>query len=331
MWLTSVFMKMHRYGLPPSPSSVVIPDEDEVRILPLGWEMSRKTKLMRRLARSIIFLSCGYAAACGGGDGGNDPVDTDNTSGGPPQISSVSPDPLVEGQVAVLTGSNFSANTASNTVTFDNVALLVTAASTTSLTVTIPEGCGPLRVASLQVTVGGVTSSTFSATVAPDPTGEAIQNVALAVGEQVVFRQQKYCLDLATDGGTAQYVVGVQSTGQDGEAAVEVLVSGIVSGALVPGAPTAVSAPPTTAAAVSPRFSPLRGDLGASAALGLIRRHREAHRAVMPDLIRSVGDAALRFGAPSPQLAPARVVVDGSESVGDQVDFRVRLLGDLDS
>ncbi len=282
---------------------------------------------MRRLARSIIFLSCGYAAACGG-DGGKDPVDTDDTSGGPPQILSVSPDPLVEGQVAVLTGTNFSANTASNTVTFDNVALLVTAASTTSLTVTIPEGCGPLRVASLQVTVGGVTSSTFSATVAPDPAGDAIQNVALAVGEQVVFRQQKYCLDLATDGGAAQYVVGVQSTGQNGEHSLEVRVSGIVSGASVAGAPMAVSAPPVTAAAVSPRFSPLRGDLGASPAFGLIQRHREAHRAVMADLIRPVGAGALRFGALSPQRAPARTIVDGNESVGDQVELRVRLLGD---
>ena len=110
--------------------------------------MVQKIRRMRRLARSIVFLSCSYAAACGG----DDPV---AATPDPPEISSVSPNPMVEGQTVILTGTNFSANAVSNTVTIDNATLPVTAASTTSLTVTIPEGCGPLRIASLRVTVSG--------------------------------------------------------------------------------------------------------------------------------------------------------------------------------
>lgn len=284
--------------------------------------MARKKRLLRRLARSIVFLSCGYAAACGGAD----PVNTDTTPD-PPQISSVSPDPMVEGQPAILTGSN--ANTASNTVKIDNVTLLVTAASTTSLTVTIPEGCGPLRIANLQVTVGGITSSAFSATVAPDPDGDAIQNVALAVGDQVVYRQPRHCLGLPTNGGAAQYLLGVQSTGRNGSVTRQVTVKGSIFGAAL-----AVSATPVAAAAAAPdgppRYSPQRENLGASPAYGLIQRHREAHHALLADLIRPVRDPAVRFGALSAHRAPARVIVNGMENVGDQVDLRIRGLGEGD-
>ena len=311
------------------PISMVIPDEDEGCRHRLGvgngaeHVMSRKMTFMRRIARSIVFLSCGYAAACGG----NDAVIsmTDPLPEVPqPQIVSVSPDPMIEGQTAVLSGSNFSANTASNTVTIDDVSLLVTAASTTSLTVTLPKGCGPLRIASLKVTVGGVASSVFPATVAPDPNGDAIQEVALSIGEQVVYRQPRYCFTLPTDGGNAQYLLGIQSTGRNGDVTTGVTVQGLTSVATVPPPPVVSSAAASDALA---GYRQLRGDLGASPASRLIRRHREAHVALMADLIRPVQDPAVRLGAFSPQRAPSRTVVDGSEVVGDQVDLRVRRSG----
>jgi hypothetical protein len=283
--------------------------------------MLQKMSLIRPLARAMVVLFCGYAAACGG-DGVTPTPD-------PPEISSVSPNPIVEGQTAVLTGANFSEISASNTVKLDNLTLSVTEASATSLTVIVPAGCGPLRSASLQVTAGGAVGSAFDVTVAPDPAGAATQDVELAVGEQVVFRQPRHCLGLPTNGGAAQYLVGVQSTGRNGAATREVTVTGILSGA-----PTAVSSGPVAAKALNvlPRFNPLPEDFGENSASRLIQRHYQRHDALMADLIRPVRNAAVRnaagaFAGTSPQRAPARVVVDGSEMVGDSVDLRVRRLG----
>ena len=288
--------------------------------------MSRKNKLLRRLARSIIVLSCGYAAACGG-DGGDDSVTPDSTPD-PPQVSSVSPDPMIEGQSAVLTGTNFSANLAEVTVTMDGVGLLVTAASVTSITVTIPEGCGPLRSTSLQVTVGSTASSAFSAMVAPNPTGDLIQDVELAVGDQVVFRQARHCFGLPTNGGTAQYLIGIQSTGRMGTVTREVTIQGTITGA--------VSAPvvPVAAVQASPRasggFNPLPDGFGGSPGARLLQRHRAAHHAAMDDLVRPVRNPAVRLGALSAQRAPSRTVVDGTEAVGDTLELRFRKPGSSD-
>ncbi len=282
--------------------------------------MLRKIELMGPFARALVVLSAGYAAACGG--------DVATPTPDLPEIFSVFPSPMVEGQTAVLTGSNFSDISTSNIVRLDNVALLVTEASATSLTVTVPKGCGPVRSASLQVTSEGVVGAAFGVTVEPDPAGAATQDVELAVGEQIVFRQPKYCLRLPTNGGAAQYLVGIQSTGRNGATTRAVTVAGLASGTTM-----AVSAPVATAAlSVSPRFDPVLGSLVGSPSSRLIERHREIHNALMADLIRPVRDAALRnaavpFAALSSQPAPARVVVTGDELVGDSVDFRVRRLG----
>lgn len=279
--------------------------------------MSRKSGLLRGLVRSIVLLLCGFAAACG------DPV---TPTPDVPQVSSVSPNPMVEGQSATLTGVNFSETPAENTVMLNSVTLVVTQASATSLTVTIPEGCGPLRNASLTVTVDGIASSALSATVAPDPAGETVQSVSLAVGEQVVFRQPRYCLGLPTNGGAAQYLIGVQSTGRNGGATRVVNVAGTTSGAAAPARGSPVSAVGATSN-IRPRSSPMAGSFAASPAFRVMQRHREGHAAVMADLLRPVRDAAFRFSASSPQRAPARTVVNGSEIVGDRVDLRVRELG----
>ena len=283
--------------------------------------MSRKFGLMRGQARTIVLLLCGFAAACG------DPVTLTPDA---PEISNVSPDPMVEGQSATLTGINFLEIPAENTVTLNSVTLVVTQASATSLTVTLPEGCGPLRSASLTVTVDGIASSALSATVAPDPAGETVQSVSLAVGEQVVFRQPRYCLGLPTNGGAAQYLVGVQSTGRNGGVTRVVNVAGTTTGVAAPAQASPVAAA-GAASSVRPRSSPMAGSFAASPASRLMQRHREGHAAVMADLLRPVRDAvhdpAVRFVAPSPQQAPARTVVDGSEIVGARVDLRVRQLG----
>ena len=78
----------------------------------------------------------------------------------------------------------------------------------------------------------------------------------------------------------------------------------------------------------------MAGSLTAGPASGLIQRHREAHAAVMADLVRPARDAKIRLAAPagqrapSAQGAPARTVVTGAENIGDRLDLRVRQLGE---
>ena len=276
---------------------------------------------MRRLAHSIVFLAFGLVAACGGGDG---PTNTDSGTN-PSQISSVTPNPMVEGQSAVLTGTNFSPVAASNTVTMDNVPLTVTQASATSLTVTIPPGCGPLRTTSLRVTAAGVVGTAFSAMVAPDPAGDATQSVQLAIGEQVIYRQPRHCFDLPTNSGTAQYLIGIQSAGRLGTVTRDVTIEGTITGTML------VSSVPAAAAQASPStpgsFNPLPQSFGEGADARLLRGHRARHHALMDDLVRPVLNPAARLGGPSPVGAPARAVVDGTENVGDTVLLRLRKPG----
>ena len=275
---------------------------------------------MRRLARSIVYFSLGFAAACGGGD-----PTSNNTTPDAPQISSVSPDPMIEGHTATLIGTDFSPDIASNTVWMNSVALLVTQASATSLTVTIPAGCGPLRAASLRVTAEGVLGAVFSTTVAPDPAGDAIQNVELAVGEQIVYRQPRHCLGLPTNGGAAQYLIGVQSTGLNGSVTRDVTVEGTITGA----AP--VQSPAVALVQASPSAgggsNPLSGDLGERPGTRLLQRHRARHSAAMTDLLRPVQNLGVRPASISSQGAPSRTVVDGTENVGDSLDLRFRKIG----
>jgi len=277
---------------------------------------------MQRIARSIIFLCLGYASACGGKD---NPMKADPPTDPTPHITSISPDPIVEGQTATLTGTDFSPTASLNTVAMDDVTLVVTAASETSLTVTMPEGCGPLRTTNLTVTVGGRASDLFSATVAPDPAGPALQSVSLAVGDQVVYRQPRYCLDLPTNGTAAQYLLGIQSTGRDGNATREITVDGIATGSVLAPRPEGAAA----RAAASGTGLPT-GLYGQNPASALLRRHRVGHDALMTDLIRPVRGAAGGLGGLSAQRAPSRVVVNGTEMVGDSVELRVRRLGASD-
>ena len=273
---------------------------------------------MRRLVYSIVFLSFGFLTACGG-DGGGNPVDNTDPGSDPPQISSVSPNPMVEGQSAVLTGSNFSPTAASNTVTLDNVSLQVTQASATSLTVTIPGGCGPLRATSLRVVSGGVSSPAFSVMVAPDPADSALQDVDIEVGEQVIYRGPRHCFDLPTLGGPAQYLIGIQSTGRGGAATRDVAIQGTITGGLpAPPAPTAAAEAPRPSVRVMPR------GLEESEGARLLQRHRARHHEIMEDLVRPVRNPAIRLAAQAARRAPSRAVIDGTELVGDSVVLRVR-------
>jgi hypothetical protein len=122
-----------------------------------------------------------------------------------PQVSGVSAAPLVPGQSVTLTGINFNPTPLQNLVTLRGVAVTVTAATPTSLTVTVP--CVLSGGATLQVTTGGMMGV---------PTAQTVQVPVrtLAVGESVVVHDaaEAGCNELPATGGTARYVVAVYST-----------------------------------------------------------------------------------------------------------------------
>ena len=275
---------------------------------------------MYRPALPALVFSLALLTACGGGDGdgggGTGPNDD------PPQILSVSPDTLVEGRSGIITGSNFSSTAGANILRVNGLQTVITAATPTQLTFSVPAECGPVRIVTLQVSVNTLTSNTVSVPLRPDSEGLQIEP-----GEQFVLRSQtSYCINLPAGGGTARYLLGIQSTGENATITRSVNVQGTrgSAGAVAP------------EAARVPSASVVEGRLDAQAMSKLLqdprfrlaRRHRNEHRSLMETLIAPVRDGMVRAGSRSlAQRVAARTIVDGSENVGDQVEFRVRRLG----
>ncbi len=124
-------------------------------------------------------------------------------------FTSVTPDPLVEGGTATLTGTGFDLTPGNNTVTVDGQSATVTMAGTTSLTVTLPTfDCQPARDVNITVGVFGETSSPINQRLNPATT------MSIAVGEQqVLATPADFCLNFLPDPtGGDSYLVGVSAT-----------------------------------------------------------------------------------------------------------------------
>lgn len=120
------------------------------------------------------------------------------------RITAVAPAVLVPGTSATLTGMLFDPVPANNIVTVDGVAMPVTAASVTSLTVTVP--CIASGVLPLRVEVGPDTSPEFFHPLA----GNLHE---LAVGESAIVTDPTSvgCNELAATGTASRYLVAVYS------------------------------------------------------------------------------------------------------------------------
>jgi hypothetical protein len=82
-------------------------------------------------------------------------------------ISSFTPQTGAEGTSVVITGTNFSATPANNTVKFNNKTAVVTASSATSITTSVPAGASS---GVITVTVGGQTATSSTNFTVPAPT-----------------------------------------------------------------------------------------------------------------------------------------------------------------
>jgi hypothetical protein len=121
-----------------------------------------------------------------------------------PQVTGVSPSALVPGTSATITGSNFNATYASNTVLIGGRAATVTAGSATQLTVTVP--CVASGSKAVNVTTGGMRGADFSHPV-------TVTQRTLAAGQSLVLTtsSDSYCNELTSANAAARYVVAVFS------------------------------------------------------------------------------------------------------------------------
>ncbi len=123
-------------------------------------------------------------------------------------VTGVSPATLTTGATATITGTGFSTTPANNTVTIDGVAATVTAASGTSLTVTVPPlSCTPAHSGAVSVTVNGVSGSRNHPV-------QAATAHTLAVGNSVVLSTASAarCNELHNANTNALYYVSVYNT-----------------------------------------------------------------------------------------------------------------------
>lgn len=153
-------------------------------------------------------------------------------------LTAVTPDTLVEGQGATLTGGGFSTTPANNVVIVGGLTATVTSATSTSLVITVPtSNCQPARDAGVNVTVSSVTSNTITKRVHP------ASFVNLAVGQQTIVQDPtQFCLQFrpSATGGDA-YLVGL---GAAAETPTAVLLFTMTSAAGVSATAMAVSAAP---------------------------------------------------------------------------------------
>jgi Bacterial Ig-like domain (group 2)/IPT/TIG domain len=228
-------------------------------------------------------------------------------------ITSISPNPIVEGETATIYGSNLSSVATNGGVFVDGAKANITGVSATAIQFTVPlSGCKPQRQVDVQVRLSGATSSTLKAVIRP------ASLINIAVGQQVLLRDpSQLCLQFGASNSTEAYLIGVQSIDEQVKNVTPVTVA-------LTGAPSGnvVAAPaPLPDVNLIRRSSPVDIQDWASRSKRDQALAGEAFlRAQDQQLIqRFRRDGALRMNVAS-SLAPA---VRAGLRVGDQVSLRV--------
>ncbi|MGH6693511.1 MAG: Ig-like domain-containing protein, partial [Gammaproteobacteria bacterium] len=223
----------------------------------------------------------------------------------PPVITSVSPDPVVAGSLATITGTNFSATAQDNTVTFNGSPAQIQQASATQLTVIVP--CEPSGTVNITVSRAGVSAQKSHPLSVPNP-------IALQVGQSSFLPTGAVCREL-TGGGRYVIAVGNTATGSS-------TTSFRLRGATTPPGPPPANI--TIASAPRPTFR------GNAAQMQELKR-RAAHQRVLDkniDLMRRLGPPP-RVSASAPSGIAAQL---SSQQIakGDTLQLKIPdLLGNL--
>lgn len=129
-----------------------------------------------------------------------------------PTITSFAPSSGVIGTSVIITGTNFSSTPANNIVYFGAVKTTVTAAATTSLTVTVPAGA---TYQPITVTTGGLTAYSSRPFIVTFSTGNSFSSTSF---------------DTSLDFTTLSYPLNVSSGDLDGDGKAELVVTNYGSG-----------------------------------------------------------------------------------------------------
>ena len=260
------------------------------------------------------------------------------------RITGIEPAVLIEGEPAAIHGTGFSTVASENRVTIGGLDALVSSATATRLTLTVPQAeCLPPRRALLLVSN---VLATASRSVGVTPPRE---DVDLPVGEYRYTSAGNGCLRLPGNAAGGEYLIGVASTSEVPSSLTPVSLAGTPGDASVVAAPRAAAPRPVLAAGTV-----AAGErLGSSAGGGAPPPSRQLEPlAPLQEWTtgRREAEARLRAGAkaelallgrprvPAPQTrSPARmapgervtlwVAPGGSCTTGTQVEAVVRFVG----
>lgn len=138
-------------------------------------------------------------------------------------ISSVEPALLLEGQAATIHGSGFATTSGDNAVSVGGLPATVTAASATSLSITVPESdCLPPRQAELLVTADG-DSGTRMVPVSPLSSGD----LDLPAENYRYTLAGNGCLYLPGGDAGAEYLIGAVSTSETVSSLTPIRLTGV--------------------------------------------------------------------------------------------------------
>lgn len=231
-------------------------------------------------------------------------------------ISSIAPDPMVEGAEATITGEGFSAVASQNEVTVDDVEATVTQASGTQLRIVVPTfDCRPARRTSVRVSTGGETSAALGHSLKP----LSVLPEVLEPGELYLLRDPDgFCIQLGetTDEDEEEYLVGVQAISEALGPRTSAVVTGV--GGSGPASAAIVPSPAATRLADVTASGGLDGDAPP------IPYGREAYLEQLQAHLRPGAVARSSPSFPAPAQATGSPV-PGPLSTGDEVQIKVPL------
>ncbi len=231
-----------------------------------------------------------------------------------PQITGVSPNTLVEGQAATITGTKFGATAAENSVRIAGVSASVTSVTPTSLEIVVPNmNCKPAQTLNVQVTVGGNTSVPRPQAFTPPTTLSVAQGK-----QQVISPPADFCLQFPASAASETYVIGVQSISES--------VASVTSANVVGESPAGAAATPVATIANSPVFSAAMVDPATDARGIRLAKHRaaelalfDADRAMVASKFQAAR-AARRAARASLSMVP---VLPPTAKEGDVLNIRI--------
>ena len=236
-------------------------------------------------------------------------------------IATVSPNPLVEGQSATISGSGFGFVPSNLRVTVDGAIATVSATTGTSIQIVVPQfDCKPARTVDVQVRLLTANSNVFKVSLQPKP-------LSLPVGQQLIISDPaKFCIQFGATAASEAYLIGVQSTVENAKSLTPATLSATV-------ATTAASAAtlPTWRALVAAE-SPLTSAInsGATAQESAAQRRRLEHaraeatsRALDADLLRKLGPGIARSANTLGASAALAATIPASVQVGQVLSLRV--------